>query len=805
LEVLQEAGVKSSNLRKTSEQVYQQRTGEMWEELFNTLTSFNFLDARCRAASVYDIESDFRLALSGWQGDSAHKKSLDAFEERLRLESHHLGRYPEILFPQLYNYLTWVDKEENGPIHGLCEKVRPSYHNWLRTIQDPRPVPSLWMVAFEGHTHIVSSVVITPDSQLVISGSYDKSIKIWELETGRLLRSLLGHEGRVVFLAVSPDGKTIVSRALDDTLRIWDLESGRLLRTIARKLDLREETMITLHGSLNGLVLMITPDGSRIYFAPGLSLQVIDLNSGRLLGSRDGYHVWGLTPDGQQAIIMPRDLTFEVWDVETWKPVSVLEGEAHIFYMAFTAPDGKRLGIGSNRMKEILMVWDLETGRLLRSVIKPKEIHLLENTKLATPDGQKIIVAKGWHMNVWDLENGQVEDFHGYHDGDIYNIALAPDAHHIVSCSSDKTLKIYDLESRQLLRTLGGYIGDNYGVDKGWGSQTVPDSISRFIRGWESKNKRHLRSMEGHNGYATSIIITKDNQHVISGSLFSGIAMWQLETGWLWRSLERPNLPHLPIRNQHHVTSFYLPPDGCKIIAGYEVDALYTNKKDKHNKYSCYELGMWNLRNGRFLRQMFQYIKEDHDVSINAIAETSNGKWILSGASDNTIQVWDLKKGRMVGVMKDKGDTSTMVLTPDDRMVIGKENAINIWNIENETLIRSLEGHTDLVNSIVLTHNGKQILSGSLDRTLKVWDLQSGLLERNFRYTGGIFVVSPDDRRMIFVDNEHTIMSYDFMPGECTPLFDCDATIQCLTVSPDGHWLACGDIRGRVWIFEWII
>jgi hypothetical protein len=100
--------------RKAAELAYQQTRASLWPELTAMLTDFDFLQAVVRALSVYNLEANYRDALVAWGGAETDRGLVAAFEERLRLESHHIQRAPELLFPQLYNHLTWLDRPE-GP------------------------------------------------------------------------------------------------------------------------------------------------------------------------------------------------------------------------------------------------------------------------------------------------------------------------------------------------------------------------------------------------------------------------------------------------------------------------------------------------------------------------------------------------------------------------------------------------------------------------------------------------------------------------------------------------------------------
>ena len=212
--------------------VYHHLQAGAWDALFTLLTDFDFLEARCRATTVFDLEADYRQALAAWPpADAARRDVLAAFEERLRLESSRIAQAPEWLFPALYNYLRWLDAPD-GPLHRLCDTAASHRTNYLRSRLDPRPEPPLWLRSLEGHTHLVTAVALSADGRTIVSGSFDRTVKVWDAHDGRLLRSLEGHTDAVRAVAVSPDGRTIVSGSHDRTVKVWEAESGRLLRSL---------------------------------------------------------------------------------------------------------------------------------------------------------------------------------------------------------------------------------------------------------------------------------------------------------------------------------------------------------------------------------------------------------------------------------------------------------------------------------------------------------------------------------------------------------------------------------------------
>jgi WD40 repeat protein len=83
----------------------------------------------------------------------------------------------------------------------------------------------------EGHTDAVNAVAVTPDGRWAVSASGDRTVRLWDLENGQTIRTLEGHTGLVSAVAVTPDGWRAVSASDDKTLRLWDLRAGQTIRT----------------------------------------------------------------------------------------------------------------------------------------------------------------------------------------------------------------------------------------------------------------------------------------------------------------------------------------------------------------------------------------------------------------------------------------------------------------------------------------------------------------------------------------------------------------------------------------------
>ncbi len=159
----------------------------------------------------------------------------------------------------------------------------------------------------EGHSNFVIRVAITADGQYVISGSKDKTVRVWQLPGGTCRKVLEGHTDTVIGIAITPDGRRAVSGSEDRTLRVWDLEA---LKCVA-----------TLEGHTRSVgSVAITKDGRRALSASwDKSIKVWDVDSGQCITTLKGHTspVRGVaaTPDGSRAVTVAEDNSIHIWEL----------------------------------------------------------------------------------------------------------------------------------------------------------------------------------------------------------------------------------------------------------------------------------------------------------------------------------------------------------------------------------------------------------------------------------------------------------------------------------------------------------
>jgi WD40 repeat protein len=255
-----------------------------------------------------------------------------------------------------------------------------------------------------GHNGSVESVAFSPDGKILASGSRDDTIKLWDVATGREIRTLQGHTGDVNSVAFSPDGKVLASGSWDKTIKLWDVATGTLLRT--------------------------------------------------LKGHTDYVRSVAFSPDGKVLASGSFDNTIKLWDVATGREIRTLSGHTLDVASVAFSPDGRILASGS--VDTTIKLWDVATGALLRTLRGHTGIV---HSVAFSPDG-KVLASGSWEeVKLWHMATGSVLRTLSGYTGWVRSVAFSPNGKVLASGSEDKTIKLWDVATGTLLGTLKGHTG----------------------------------------------------------------------------------------------------------------------------------------------------------------------------------------------------------------------------------------------------------------------------------------------------------------------------------------------------------
>jgi hypothetical protein len=261
-----------------------------WLAVARLARDVEFLEVKCRALGVHDVEADVARAAEQCRarGDPSIARELHDVARALARESHWLRDEAGALPAQLWNRLRrmgWSAEELDTRLQLPEESAA-----FVRVRRAMSRESTALLRDLVGHSAPVTACVVTPDVQSTVSASDDKTLLVWDLETGRVRAKLVSHAGCVRSCAITPDGRYVISTSDDKTLKLWDLETFHIIKTIdVWGPDLGRS--FTTKGGVSELMnsCVVMPDGLRVIAASDRTLKVWHLGTGHRLITLRGH------------------------------------------------------------------------------------------------------------------------------------------------------------------------------------------------------------------------------------------------------------------------------------------------------------------------------------------------------------------------------------------------------------------------------------------------------------------------------------------------------------------------------------
>lgn len=297
------------------------------------------------------------------------------------------------------------------------------------------------------------------------------------------------------------------------------------------------------------------------------------------------------------------------------------------------------------------------------------------------------------------------------HSQDVRSVAVSPDGTAIASGSFDGTIKIWNLETGALIRTLTGHSDAGEMVSSvaiapnGTLLASSSNGYGGTIKLWNLATGELLYTIAGTSLGISSIAISPDSQLLASGSEEGNIQLWNLESGEAIGTFSG----HLGT-----VFSVVFSPDGQTLASASQDGSI-----------KLWAVASLPTESG--LAQTDNQQLSGHVGTVFSVAFSPNGKMLASGSADNTIKLWDLNKGQEISSFSGHAGTMfSVAFSPDGNTIAGGTltGRIKLWNLASGELVETLSGHSRWVESIVFSPDGERLASGSGDRTIRIWGIR---------------------------------------------------------------------------------
>lgn len=492
----------------------------------------------------------------------------------------------------------------------------------------------------EGHTHWVSCVVFAPawpegigrlgvpEGALLASSSYDRTIKLWNIHTGKCVQTLEGHTDAVLSIAFGllpkegAENLVLASSSIDQSVKLWEVATGECLRTMTGHTNRIWSVAVAPRQAQNSSPLLASGGDDH-------SLKWWNFSTGQCLKTIHGYtnaiFTIAASPDGRLLTSGGGDRTVRIWDTITGECLATLSGHTSWIWSVAFSPDGNWIASGGG--DRTVRIWKTATGECLATLSG----HTSWVWSVAfSADGNFLASSSEDHtIRIWDLRTYQCLRVLTGHQECVRDLALSPDAQTLISGSFDQTIKRWNIETGECLQTLSGHREAVLAVAVSPdGSACASGSSDQVVKLWSLDSGECLKTLEGHTNRIWSLAFSPDGRYLVSGSEDQTIRFWNVETGECLQILPgHTNLVSTVLfltqvnslgESDGNATEFISNHDAAQVLSSAPSNRLASSSLDE-------TIRLWDIETGCCLRTL-RAIRPYEEMKITDIRGLTNAQ-----------------------------------------------------------------------------------------------------------------------------------------------------------------------------------
>ena len=577
---------------------------------------------------------------------------------------------------------------------------------------------------------------------------------------------------------------------------------------------------------------VFSADGARFLEGNGKTLRFWDAKTGQPIGEAfrlSGYEGeierLALNPNGTRILSVSKDNTLRLWNAKTGASIGepLVGNKQKVTSLAFS-PDGSRILSGS--LDSSLRLWDAKTGQPIGEPLKDGISWLAGVTSVAfSPDGTRIISGH-WDKTVrlWNAETGQLigEPLRGHKDM-VYSVAFSPDGTHIISVDREGIMRLWDANTGTLIgQPLKGTEASVRSVAFSPDGTLILSGGGGILERWDVSTGRLIDVLNIHRDFASNWVFSADGTRALSSSDDRTLNLLDIRESLF---IDPPLMKY-----EDPVLSVAFSPDGTRILSGNSDKTLrlldpntglpigepLRGHEDDVSSVAFSPDGtlilsgsfdktlrLWNAKTGEPIGKPLN----GHEQSVTSVAFSPDGTRILSGSLDDTLRFWDTKTGHSTVEPINELSLSSVIFSPSGTQILsgGKygmclmdvKTGKKIWTVKNK----------DMHQHLAFSPDGTRILSGGNDKTLRLWEAETGqpIGSPLSGHEGPVRSVtfSPDGALILSGSFDETLRLWDAQTGEPIgePLKGHQRTVTSVAFSPDGTRILSGSYNGtiRIW------
>jgi WD40 repeat protein len=612
---------------------------------------------------------------------------------------------------------------------------------------------SLETVIQKGHDQAVLAVEISPDSNYVATGSRDKTMKLWELSTGREVRTFLGHTGTVNNIRFSSKGNYAITSSGDGTARIWEVLSGKeLFSTPARDYFLAS---VGISPDEKFFAASGYEDEAVIYdFNTHQPVKKIEVNSDK--GTKYGTNLL-FSPDGKWLAIGEDNRVATLYNTTNWDKVHTLgESEGSCggcpTWVQFSA-NNESVFKASN--KGPVRQYSLSDGKIMRTF--SENVEDIGGFTLSPDNKALCVVEKNGRIISWETATGkETIGKAGQFEDEVNDATFTRDGKFLLLACDGNVVRKYNMATGKIEGELSGILSH---PDKGG----IHYDINSY---WESHIAKYLR-------YKNNLLLTDGGKSLTKGKFGTSVKRWDIATG---KTLLEYN--------------FHKQAVICQTVSR-DGKILVTGGGDGR-------IAFWNLETADTIHTIEAHREVIFDVQFNR-----DETLLVSSSWDGTVRLWDTKTGRSRGRLDLENASAYSVAFSNNGLYLFTaqlDESLRMWEPDTKKIVREFIGHTGIISSISVDLTGTRLLSAGWDGTIRLWDISTGLMVQKFSgHTGAVYAAmfSPDGQHIYSAGADRVIRVWSVQTGQVVKTFAGHlADVTCLRITDDNKLLVSHGVDG---------
>jgi WD40 repeat protein len=555
---------------------------------------------------------------------------------------------------------SWVWNVAFSPVHPILASCGQDHQVRLWDVNSGECLKVL-----TAHTGIVTAIAFNPDGTLLASSSGDQTIRIWEVATGECKQILRGHDACVWSVIFHPDSNTLLSAGEDNAIRVWQVSTGTCVAVWT--------------GHQHWIrAIALSPDQTLLASASfDQTIKLWDIGTGTCLDTLTGHHKTvtsiAFSADGQFLASGSYDQTIKLWDIKAGCCWKTLQKHTNLIWSVAFHPHHSLLASGGEDYTARL--WEIETGRCT------KTLQGYSNTiyAIALHSAQRLLASghEDQTIKLWDFDHSAVDQPDSLtiqaqpfrilrgHTGRILALAFSPDGHLLASSSTDRTIKLWNPDSGQLLQTLQGHVSWVWAIAfHPTKSLLASASYDQTIKLWDLETGDCQHTLQEHPSSVLSIAFSPDGHWFASGGYDQIIKLWDAKTGQCHQTWQA----HL-----NRVWTVAFSPDSRWLATSGDDGVIH----------------LWNIATLQCEKTF-----SGHANQVLSIVFSSDNRTMYSGGADNTIKAWNIETGDCVATLAEHRSW-VWSLQHDAKFSIlvsaGQDETIKYWSTETGKCVQTLQ------------------------------------------------------------------------------------------------------------------